>query len=101
MSVAGKVAQKSMNRLTGVLAGALAGAVFSRIWRAVADSDEAPAPDSPDHRTREVLLAAVLQGAVFSLVKAALERTITKRSRRRAQPGSGGRRRKGYPVSTG
>jgi hypothetical protein len=44
MSVAGTLAQKSLNRLTGMLAGALAGAVFSRIWRAVSDSDEAPAP---------------------------------------------------------
>lgn len=83
MSVISKIAYKSVNRATGMLAGAVAASVFSWIWGAVSKSDEAaPGPDELDHRTREVLLAAVLQGAVFSLVKAAMERAIAKSGRR-------------------
>jgi len=82
MGVVSKIAYKSVNRVTGMLAGAVAAAVFSWIWSTVSDSDEAPDPAELDHRTREVLLAAVLQGAVFSLVKAAMERTIAKSTRR-------------------
>jgi hypothetical protein len=83
MGVVSKIAYKSVNRVTGMLAGAVAAAVFSWIWGALSNSDEAaPDPGELDHRTREVLLAAVLQGAVFSLVKAGMERAIAKSARR-------------------
>lgn len=78
MSAMGKLSYKSLSLLAGILSGALAGAVFTRIWRAVADEDEAPEPTALDHRTREVLLAAALHGAVFGLVKAAIDRAAAK-----------------------
>jgi hypothetical protein len=57
-----------------VLGGILASALFSQIWKRVSDSDSAPDATDDDHSTREVLLAALLQGAVFGLVKAAVDR---------------------------
>jgi len=69
-----KVAYESLSLISGVLSGALAGAVFTRIWRAVSDADEAPEPTALDHNIREVLVAGALQGAVFGLVKAAMGR---------------------------
>ncbi|MGH3796245.1 MAG: DUF4235 domain-containing protein [Pseudonocardiaceae bacterium] len=82
MSVLSKASYKSLTLITGVLGGALASAVFTRIWRAVAHTEEAPEPTALDRRTREVLVAAVLQGAVFGLVKAAMERMAAKGYRR-------------------
>lgn len=82
MSVVSKAVYKPLSLLSGVLGGVLAGALFSRIWRAVAHEDEAPEPTALDHRTREVLIAAALHGAVFGLVKAATDRMTAKGYRR-------------------
>lgn len=82
MTAANKAMYKTLSLITGVLGGALAGALFNRIWRAVADEDEAPEPSALDHRTREVLVAAALQGAVFGLVKASMDRAAAKGYRR-------------------
>ena len=65
---------KPLGLLFGVLGGVLASAVFNRIWQHVSGEDEAPSPTDPDHSWREVLAAAALQGAVFGLVKAAIDR---------------------------
>lgn len=78
MSVLSKAAYKPLSLLSGVLGGALAGALFNRVWRAVAHEDEAPEPTALDHRTREVLIAAALHGAVFGLVKAVTDRMAAK-----------------------
>ncbi|MGH4026324.1 MAG: DUF4235 domain-containing protein [Pseudonocardiaceae bacterium] len=82
MSALSKVAYKLLSLVSGVVGGALAGALFNRVWRAVTDEDEAPEPTALDHRTREVLVAAVLHGAVFGLVKAATDRMAAKGYRR-------------------
>lgn len=82
MSAMSKMMYKSLSLVTGVLGGVLAGALFNRVWRVVADQDEAPEPTALDHRTREVLVAAALQGAVFGLVKAAMDRAAAKGYRR-------------------
>lgn len=80
-----KVAYESLSLVSGVLSGALAGAIFTRIWRAVSDADEAPEPTALDHNIREVLVAGALQGAVFGLVKAAMGRMTAKGYRRFAR----------------
>jgi hypothetical protein len=82
MGAMSKMMYKSLSLVTGVLGGVLAGALFNRVWRVVADQDEAPEPTALDHRTREVLVAAALQGAVFGLVKAAMDRAAAKGYRR-------------------
>jgi hypothetical protein len=82
MSSGSKLTYELVSLASGVLGGALAGALFSRIWRAVSDEDEAPEPTALNRHISEVLIAGVLQGAVFGLVKAVLGR-ITARSYRR------------------
>ncbi|OLR92782.1 hypothetical protein BJP25_22020 [Actinokineospora bangkokensis] len=64
--------------LMSVLGGMLAGMLFKRVWRGVSGDEEAPEATSPDHSTREVLLAALLQGAIFGLVKASVDRAGAK-----------------------
>jgi Protein of unknown function (DUF4235) len=73
---------KPLSLLFSILGGALAGAVFTQLWRVVGDGEDAPKPDEPDHSTREVLLAAALHGAVFGVVRAAVDRAGAKGYRR-------------------
>ncbi|APE08951.1 DUF4235 domain-containing protein [Rhodococcus pyridinivorans] len=54
--------------------GILAGAVFNQVWKKVGGSDERPEPQDLSQRTRDVLIAAALQGLIFGVVKAAVDR---------------------------
>ena len=69
-----KLVYRPIGMLAGALAGVAAGMVFKRLWKLAADEDTAPEPLDPDHTWGEVLAAAALQGAVFALVKAAVDR---------------------------
>jgi Protein of unknown function (DUF4235) len=60
---------------TSVAGGLLAGAVFNQLWKRLGDSDEPP-PDPKDlnRSATAALSAAALQGLVFGLVRAAVDR---------------------------
>jgi hypothetical protein len=79
-----RVTYEVLSLASGILGGALAGAVVTRVWRAVADEDEAPEPTALDRNIREVLVAGALQGVVFGVVKAALSRLTARGYRRLA-----------------
>ena len=49
-------------------------AIFKRIWKIAAREDDAPKATDAERGWREVLLAAALQGAIFALVKAVINR---------------------------
>jgi hypothetical protein len=57
-----------------VLGGLLAGAIFKQIWKLVAGEEEAPKARESEYGWKEILPAAAAQGAVFGLVKAAVDR---------------------------
>ncbi len=69
-----RFAYKPVGLISGMLSGLLAGQVFQVIWKRVSHEDETPEPLSDDYSTREVLIAAALQGAVFGVVRAAVDR---------------------------
>lgn len=79
--LATKLTYRLLSLACSILGGLLAGAVFTRSWRLVGKGD-APEPTALDHRTREVLLAAALHGAVFGVVRAAVDRAGAKGYRR-------------------
>jgi hypothetical protein len=58
----------------GWAAGALAGAVFGRTWRLLRHEDDAPDALDPERGWGEVLLAAAIQGAIFAVVRGAVDR---------------------------
>ncbi|MEV7001830.1 DUF4235 domain-containing protein [Streptomyces sp. NPDC093982] len=79
---ASKIAYKPVGMAMGAVSGVLAGAMFKQVWKRLGHEEDAP--DATDeHRTwREVVSAAVLQGAIFAGVKAAVDRggaTATRR----------------------
>jgi hypothetical protein len=69
-----KVLYKPLGLTFGVLGGLLAGMVFKQVWKLATGDDEAPGATDPDRGWAEVLTAAAIQGAVFALVKAAVDR---------------------------
>ncbi len=69
-----KLIYKPFSLLVSMLGGMVAGAIFKQIWRIAAREDEAPSATDARRRWPEILAAAALEGAVFSVVKAALER---------------------------
>ncbi len=75
MSRRSKAFYTPLSITTSVAGGLLAGEVFSQIWKRLGDADEPP-PDPKDlnRSTRTALVAAGLQGLVFRLVRAAVDR---------------------------
>jgi hypothetical protein len=69
-----KVAYKPVGILMGVAAGALAGMVFKQVWKLAAGDGDAPNATDEDRGWGEILAAAALQGAIFAIVKAAVDR---------------------------
>ncbi|GAA4883353.1 DUF4235 domain-containing protein [Kitasatospora terrestris] len=69
-----RILYKPFGLLAGALGGVVAGAVFKRLWAVLGHEDEAPEATDQDRTWREVLLAAALQGAVFALVRAVIDR---------------------------
>ncbi len=69
-----KIVYKPIGLAGGIVAGAAAGMIFNQVWRAA--SGEKRAPDATDERRgwTEILAAAALQGAIFAVVRAAVDR---------------------------
>ena len=67
--------------LTRMVGGLLAGLIFKRVWKLIGRGD-APKPTDERRGWGEILLAAVLQGAIFALVKAAADRGAAEGTRR-------------------
>ena len=68
------IAYKPIGLVFGVLGGLLANLVFGQVWKRISDAPTPPNATDEDYTTRQVLMAAVLQGALFGLVKSAVDR---------------------------
>ncbi|WP_367325980.1 DUF4235 domain-containing protein [Streptomyces sp. HUAS ZL42] len=71
---ASKIAYKPVGLALGALSGVLAGAVFKQVWKRLGHEEDAPDATDEERTWSEVLAAAVLQGAIFAGVKAAVDR---------------------------
>lgn len=69
-----KVMYRPLGMVTGMLGGLAARAVFDRTWKVVAGEDDAPDAMDEERGWGEVLGAAVVQGAIYAVVKAAVDR---------------------------
>jgi hypothetical protein len=74
LSKVGKIAYKPVGILLGIGAGAIAGFAFKEVWKFATGDDDAPNATDEDRGWGEILAAAALQGAIFALVKAAVDR---------------------------
>ncbi|MYW66911.1 DUF4235 domain-containing protein [Streptomyces sp. SID8379] len=69
-----KIAYKPVGLVLGMASGAAAGLVFQKVWERLGHEDDAPDATDEDRGWQEILFAAALQGAVFAVVRAAVER---------------------------
>ena len=69
-----KLVYKPLGLLCSVLGGILASAAFRRVWKGLSGEDDTPNATDRHRSWGDVLAAAALQGAVFGLVKAAVDR---------------------------
>jgi hypothetical protein len=75
MSAVTKAMYLPLQIATSVAGGLLAGKVFTEVWQRISPSDqEPPDPKDLDRPGREAITAAALQGLVFGLVRALVDR---------------------------
>ena len=77
-----KLLYRLVTMVISVLSGMLAGAIFKRVWKVAAGEEEAPTATDVRRGWREVLTAAALQGAIFALVRAAVDRATAEGTRK-------------------
>jgi predicted metal-dependent enzyme (double-stranded beta helix superfamily) len=69
-----KIMYKPFSIIAGVLGGILAGVIFKQVWKLAAHDEEAPDSTDVQKGWGEVLIAATVQGAIFALVNAGVDR---------------------------
>lgn len=77
----GKLFYRAIGSGVSVLGGIAATAIFHRIWRMAADEEEIPSATDPRRSWPEILIAAAIDGAIFAVVKAALDRGLASAAR--------------------
>jgi NhaP-type Na+/H+ or K+/H+ antiporter len=73
-NTAAKVAYKPVGLLGGIVAGAIAGMVFRQLWKRMSDEEETPDALQREYPWREIVLASAIQGAIFAVVRAVINR---------------------------
>jgi len=69
-----KLLNRAISTGISVLGGMVAAAIFRRIWRVATREDETPSATDERRSWSQVLIAAALEGAIFSVVRAVLDR---------------------------
>ncbi|MFI6507148.1 DUF4235 domain-containing protein [Streptosporangium sp. NPDC050855] len=73
-----RVVSRGASAASGMLGGAIAGAIFKQVWKFASGKDDAPQATNEEYGWREVLVAAAIQGAIFGVVKAAIDRSASR-----------------------
>ncbi|WP_277212625.1 DUF4235 domain-containing protein [Isoptericola croceus] len=75
-SKSAKILYRPFGLVSSIVGGIVAGQVFRQVYKRVAPGhpDDPPKPLESEYALKEIVLASLLQGAVFSLVKALIDR---------------------------
>ncbi|WP_172385881.1 DUF4235 domain-containing protein [Streptomyces sp. MNP-20] len=71
---ASKIAYKPVGLALGAVSGMVAGALFKQAWKVIGREEDAPDATDEERAWSQVLLAATVQGAIFAVSKAAVDR---------------------------
>jgi len=69
-----KVIYAPFGIVAGLIGGFLASTIFKQVWKRIAGEDDPPTPRQSEYSWKEILGAAALQGAIFAVVKAVINR---------------------------
>jgi predicted metal-dependent enzyme (double-stranded beta helix superfamily) len=70
-----KLMYRPVGAVLGIAAGALAGVLFKQVWKVASGQDDAPDAMDESRGWGEILAAAAIQGAIFAVVRAAVDRS--------------------------
>lgn len=74
MSKAGTAMYKSTSLAASLLGSMIATKIFNLLWRSARHDETPPSAAALDQRMRDVLVTAMLHGAVIGVTRAVLER---------------------------
>jgi hypothetical protein len=71
-----KILYRPVGLLSSLLGGLLAGVIFKQVWRRATPGQQSDPPGAleTEYPFKEILLAAAIQGAIFSVVKTVIDR---------------------------
>jgi len=75
-SKSAKILYRPWGLVASLVGGLIAGQIFEQAWKKVdpASPDDLPTPLQSEFSLKKILVAAVVQGAIFSVVRAVINR---------------------------
>jgi hypothetical protein len=70
----GKLIYRPLGIVFSVIGGLIASTIFKQIWKRVSDEEDSPKALESEYGWKEILPAAAIQGAIFGVVKATVDR---------------------------
>ena len=71
-----KILYRPWGLVASLVGGLIAGQIFQQVWKALDpdSSEDPPKPLESEYRLRKILVAALIQGAIFAVVRALIDR---------------------------
>ncbi len=75
-SKSAKILYRPWGLMASLLGGLLAGQIFQQVWKLLDpdSSEDPPKPLESEYRLPKILVAAAIQGAIFTIVRALINR---------------------------
>jgi hypothetical protein len=75
-STSAKILYRPVGIVSSIVGGLLASLIFKQVWKRVSAGEDGdpPGPLQSEYSFKEILVAAIIQGAIYSVVKTIIQR---------------------------